>query len=135
MNLRQLQMHNLAPRGIRATCVPTSLCFVTGESYQDIDHLIESSQARYHRGKGVVTDTFLGDGKTIFGYKFSRIYKARYKNEAKRLVEIRHLYPTGTFIVNIPHHMMVLKDGEFYDLCTTNLQDYATDVWLVEKAA
>ena len=134
MNLRTLQMINLAPRGVKGCCVPTSLCFITGSAYQDVDHLIQTEQYRYRRGKGVYTDDFIGDVKNIFGFIFNRIYKARTKTEAKRLYQIRDLYPKGTYAICIPRHMLVLKDGEFYDLRNTNINDFATDVWEVKKA-
>jgi hypothetical protein len=132
VTINQLKMINLAPRGIRATCVPTSLCFVTESCYQDVDHLIQTEQARYRRGDGVVTTSFLGEEKNVFGYKFTKLTDIT--PGTRRLYSIQKELGQGTYVITIPRHMLVLKDGQFFDLCTTNPNSIVHHVWHVAKA-
>lgn len=132
MTLNQLKMANLAPRGVRGCCVPTALCFVTGECYQDIDSFLKTSWAPYKRGKGVNVNTVFGNACQIFGYKI--VKQTQIKEGYERLWSLREKLPTGTYLVSNRGHMFVMKDGEFFDYNKTNINDIVYGVWEVVKA-
>lgn len=137
MNLNQLAMVNIAPRGIRGTCVPTSLCFVTGSSYYDVEEVLTREQPRTYRpdikgNRGVDSLKLLGQSRNLFGFKFTKINFAG--RIGHRLYSLRDSLTVGTYVVTVPHHMLVLKDGQIYDLSNTSLNAVILNVWKVEKA-
>jgi hypothetical protein len=132
MNLNQLKMHNLAPRGIRATCVPTSLCFVTGVSYQDIEYLLVREQPKTYRpeiagNKGVNTQMLLGNQRVMFGHRFTAV------SGSGSLLSFIGKYSVGTYLVCVPRHMLVVQNGQMFDLANTQYSSTITNVWKVEK--
>lgn len=133
MTLNQLKMHNVAPRGVRGSCVPTSLCFVTGAPYQDIEYVLVQEQPKNYRpdvqsNGGVYTIKLLGNERKMFGHKFTKV-----STEFLRLYDFVRRYSKGTFLVTKKHHAFVVKDGEVFDLNQHDFMDTIIVAWKVEK--
>jgi hypothetical protein len=138
MTLTQLAMHNIAPRGINATCVPTSLCFVTGRSYQDVEHILVTEQPKSYRpdikgNRGVDTCGLLGKVRNLLGHRF--VHVAGFGNYTVGWLSTHSPYNSGTYIVQIDRHVLVIKDGVIYDLQPTNLSSKVLNFWKVEKSS
>lgn len=134
MTLNQLKMHNIAPRGIAATCVPTSICFATGASYYDVEEILLREQPGVYRpdhktNQGVFVNRLLGSARLMLGHKF-----IRYPFPRVHLRSFLNMIGMGTYLVNIPRHMFVVKDCEVFDLNNVNLNSLCLEVWKVEKA-
>jgi hypothetical protein len=129
MTINQLRVQNLAPRGVRGCCVPTSICFVTGVTYQDVDYVLKKQITNYREGYGVYTEKFLGEQKILFGYRFTKLDWCSVNVWRFRT----HVGNQGTYLVCIKRHMFVVKDGDFFDLCTTNDFAQVLNAWKVEK--
>lgn len=126
-------MHNLAPRGIRATCVPTSICFATGSSYYDVEEVLVREQPNVYRpdiqgNRGVITEKFLGNERKLFGHKFTRV-----STQVMRLYDFCRKFANGTYLVRRKGHMFVVKDGEVFDLLNHDWMTPILDAWKVEK--
>jgi hypothetical protein len=135
MTINQLKIQNLAPRGIRGTCVPTSICFVTGVSYQDVEYLLVREQPKLYRpeirgNRGVDTGALLGRQRTMFGHRFILV-----PIEGCTLMYILSKFSVGTYLVHVNGHVLVVKDGEVYDLVNTNMATKVVNVWKVEKVS
>jgi hypothetical protein len=133
MTLNQLRMHNIAPRGIRGTCAPTSICFATGASYYDVEEVLLREQPGNYRpdiagNRGVDSIKLFGAERKLFGHKFTRdLFPA---------MTIRYFvsrWKTGTYLLVIPRHMLVIQNGEIFDLNNTNLNSIVLAKWMVEK--
>ncbi len=136
MTVNQLQMQNLAPRGIKGTCVPTSLCFITGASYYDVEEILMREQPRNYRpdikgNGGVNTFGLLGKGRTLFGHRFTLV--RQHNRRAETIADFRYENPTGTFLVCIHGHAFVIKDGVGFDLIETYWKNWLVAAWKVEK--
>jgi len=136
MLLTQLQMHNVAPRGVKACCVPTSLCFLTGADYQDVEYILTREQPKNYRpdlktNGGVFTEKLLGQCRKLFGHLFTSVGAQR----GDTVYSFKTRYPTGTYLLQIRRHVFVLKDGIYYDLCATNHHDKLYGAWKVEKVS
>lgn len=134
MNLNQLTMLNIAPRGIAATCVPTSICFATGSCYHDVEEVLVREQPKNYRpdikgNRGVDSEKLLGKSRTIFGHKFTKM-------DAKipYLGQLPSRLDSGTYLVTVPGHMLVVKNNQIFDLSRTAVNATVRGVWKVEKA-
>jgi hypothetical protein len=129
-------MHNLAPRGIRGTCVPTSIRFVTGADYIDIEDVLVREQPGNYKpdikgNLGVDSRKLLGESRVLFGFKFTKVCLSWPNMSIQKAAMI---YSTGTYLVIVPKHMLVIKDGAVYDLADTNTTRVPIlGMWKVEK--
>ena len=135
MTVTQLLMHNLAPRGITATCVPTTICFCTGASYYDVEEVLVREQPKNYRpdlrgNKGVHTDQLLRESRVLFGHKFTR---ASFSPRGFTVDGFIRTHPRGLFLLRIHKHVFAVKDGVVYDLCNTNMREQVFAAWQVEK--
>jgi hypothetical protein len=135
MTLNQLKMFNLSPRGIRGTCVPTSLAFLTGACYQDIEHILVREQPKIYRPEisgngGVFTQTLLGPSRKLFGHLFTKIYA-----HPSTLYRFQMHYKTGSYLLCVHKHALVLKEGEFFDLKPTRVNEAIQCAWEVTKTS
>ena len=137
MTVNQLKMQNLAPRGIRATCVPTSICFVTGVCYQDVEYLLMKEQPNTYRpdiqgNRGVRTEKFLGRKRVVFGHKFECVISFP---DTITLAGFLRRHTLGTYLVCKRGHAFVVKDGEVFDLGNYDYSDTLFFAWKVEKVS
>ena len=137
MTINRLQMINLAPRGIRGTCVPTSLRFVTGADYIDIEEVLVREQPKNYRpdikgNRGVDSWKLLGRQRTLFGHRFTKLMPTI---PAVRLGQVPSRFGHATYLVTVPSHMLVVKDGQIFDLADTKLSAPVHEMWKVEKVS
>ena len=133
MTLNQLAIHNVAPRGVAGSCVPTSLAFTTGSCYQDIEYVLISEQPELYRpdikgNNGVDTVRLLGTSRILFGHRFTMV-----GSRGLRLMDLKESFPTGTYLVRVQSHLLVLKEGEIYDLANKKPKTEVLTMWKVEK--
>ena len=134
MTINQLAMHNVAPRGIAGSCVPTSIVFATGVSYYDVEEVLFHEQPRNWKpdlrgNSGVETHKLFGHTRKIFGHTFTKVthWYSVYETSQRLL--------NGTYLVRIHRHVFVIKDGQVFDLNETRWTEKVLDVWKVEKTA
>ena len=132
MTINQLKMHNIAPRGIAATCVPTSICFATGVSYYDVEEVLVREQPKCYRpdhvtNSGVNTLKLFGASRKIWGHHFVNLFI----NRDISVFSFTRKYLHGTFLVTRRGHMFVVKDGEVFDLNTIQFSATVVEAWEV----
>jgi len=135
ITIQQLQMHNVAPRGVTGSCVPTALCFLTGAHYQDVEYVLTKEQPETYRpdikgNGGVLTHALLKKSRKLFGHLFTSVSGTKIT-----VGTLTKYYPTGTYLVTRPRHAFVLKDGVIYDGVPIKHKETVTGLWKVEKAA
>lgn len=47
--------------------------------------------------------------------------------------QFKKAFQSGTYLVCVPHHVLVVKDREVYDLASTKDSSRVISVWKVEK--
>ena len=136
MTINALKMINLRPRNrTGGDCVVLALTFITGHSYSDVEDVIKLHHSRYMapegtRAHGVFTRSLFKDEFTILGHKLTRVPAPPIQN---RIWSFKQLNPKGTFLVCIPRHALVIKDGEQFDAIDSDVDKPVEEAWAVEK--
>ncbi len=132
ITVNQLAMINLAPRGVKACCVPTTLKFLTGECYQDIVSVLGFHLAKFREGEGVQSTQFFGTSKVVFGHRFTEVYNVL-RDHRISVSQARCKFSEGSYYVRVPRHAFALREGQIFDLSNTGIMTPVLNVWKVEK--
>lgn len=135
MTINALKMQNLRPRNrTGGDCVVLALTFLTGSSYSDVEDLIKEHHSRYMsptgtRARGVFTEDVLRDRFDIFGYRLIKVEQPI----THRIYSFARANPTGTYLLRINHHALVIHNGQQFDACDSSINSPVLGVWKAEK--
>lgn len=134
MTIQALTIRNLRARNRSGgDCVVLALTFITGISYLDVEDYIKDNQSRYMRleglrAHGVNVNRLLKQETQIFGWKFTCLPTKR-----QDLYTFMESNPNGTFLVTVPGHALVVKDGVRFCGNDTSVSRVLDGVWKAEK--
>jgi hypothetical protein len=132
LTVNQLAMINLSPRAGRyGDCVVKALTFITGKIYGDIEETVMREQPRFRpdkkTGQGCNVLALLRSSRRFFGFNFAS--KTHFPIKMT-LNEFVFNHKQGTYLMCIPGHAFVVRDGEVFDACETKWNARIT--WVYE---
>lgn len=136
MTINALTMMNLRARGrTGGDCVALAITFATSTSYLDVEDFLKRVQSRYMsvdstRARGIYVDRLFKHNPIIFGHKFERV---NIPFGMISLYEFIRDNPCDMFIVTVPHHALVVKNGQQFDAIDTKQSVRVHEAWKVTK--
>ncbi len=127
-------MINLAPRAGRyGDCVVKAITFITGANYGDVEERVMGEQPKFRpdlkSGQGCRIIALLKMERRLFGFNFlSKTFRSTFT-----LNEFVFNHKKGTYLVCIPGHALVVKDGEIFDACQSKWNARVTWVYEATK--
>lgn len=135
MTINALKMINLRPRNRKGgDCVVLALTFITKAEYAEVEDLIKRHHSRYMapeglKAHGVYIEKVFKDHFEIFGYHLHRMHIPNNHT----IQSFINWNPKGTFLVCIPHHALVIQDGQQYDAADSRVNSPVESVWMLTK--
>lgn len=116
--------HNENPYGLREEdCVTRAIAFASDRDYEDIQEKL------YHTSKLLDCDKLC---VCCYYHLIDNVFQfQRLKLKGVSVEYFAEKHPKGTYLIRVPGHITVVKDGDIYDTWDCG-KKIATHIWKIE---
>lgn len=118
--------HNQNPHNrITGDCVPRAISFALNIPYNQVIMDMAEFQCQTGFSASDSEDRFLKKK-----YNIDKQQQLRHSDNTKyTVIDFIRRFPTGTYILRMPHHLTVVKDGKNYDIWDCTRSSNKVGIW------